>query len=168
MSPTNMPDAAPSSLPSYSDPERQSAAVTAAVCVAFALLISLTLYMLGWKTLRKPRRPTTPPSEPPNNAHHQHRVDNPLQLSNLNVQKMPERPKLAKLASGRLDSMAKVAEARTCPVCLDDFTAGTVVGQLLCGHVFCSACIELWLSKHAFTCPMWCVAQLVLRIALQS
>ncbi|KZL78272.1 hypothetical protein CT0861_07826 [Colletotrichum tofieldiae] len=160
-----MADASPSNLLSFSDHERQSGAVTAAVCVAFALLISLLLYMLAWKKLRKTRRPTTPPPTPPNNTQHQHRAEHSLQLSNLGVHKMPERPKMVKLANGRLGSMAKVAEARTCPICLGDFAAGTVVGQLLCGHVFCSACIELWLSKHAVTCPMWCVAQLMARAA---
>ncbi|KAK1992638.1 hypothetical protein LX36DRAFT_588026, partial [Colletotrichum falcatum] len=48
---------------------------------------------------------------------------------------------------------AEAADARTCPVCLDDFAAGTLVGRLPCGHVFCSACIERWVSQQTCICP---------------
>ncbi|KAK1973557.1 hypothetical protein LZ30DRAFT_610463 [Colletotrichum cereale] len=77
-----------------------------------------------------------------------------MQPNNRDVNKSPETPKPATLAGRGFGSATEVADARTCPVCLLDFAAGTAVARLPCGHVFCSACIEHWLSKHAFTCPM--------------
>ncbi|WQF83697.1 Putative Zinc finger, RING-type [Colletotrichum destructivum] len=165
MSPTSIPAAAPSSPPSPPDPGRQRWAVTAAICVAFAVLLSLILYMLAWQKLRRARHPPASPSPAsPYRAHHQETGDVTLQLTSRTTYKIPKSPKLVKVASNRIGATTDVADARTCPVCLDDFAAGTVVGRLPCGHVFCSACIELWLSKHGYTCPMWCVARLAVQI----
>ncbi|KAK2009747.1 hypothetical protein LZ32DRAFT_608162 [Colletotrichum eremochloae] len=111
--------------------------------------------MLGWKKIMRMRRPvTTPPAPQPDHAQHQRRSGIVVQRNSRTVNQSPQVPKPATLAGRRLCSTAEVANARTCPVCLDDFAAGTVVGQLPCGHVFCSACIEHWFSKHAFTCTM--------------
>ncbi|KAK2023716.1 RING/U-box [Colletotrichum zoysiae] len=154
MSPTSTPDAALSGHPSYTDYEKQPGVVTAAICVAFAFLISLLLYMLGWEKIRITRQPATPPVASPDHAQHQHTAGNLAQPRNRNVSDGPEMPKPATLAGRRLGSTAEVADATTCPVCLDDFAAGTAVGRLPCGHVFCSACIDHWLSGHSFTCPM--------------
>ncbi|EFQ30190.1 uncharacterized protein GLRG_05334 [Colletotrichum graminicola M1.001] len=58
------------------------------------------------------------------------------------------------LTGRKLGFTADGADAATCPVCLDDFATGTVAARLPCDHVFCSACIEHWVSNHTFTCPM--------------
>ena len=41
---------------------------------------------------------------------------------------------------------------KDCAVCLEEFEIGTNVTKLKCGHLFCSECIEEWLSK-SITCP---------------
>ena len=43
-------------------------------------------------------------------------------------------------------------ENNDCSVCLEEFKNGTNVTKLKCGHVFCSECIEKWLSS-SITCP---------------
>ncbi|KAK1719557.1 uncharacterized protein CLUP02_00535 [Colletotrichum lupini] len=160
MSPTSIPDAAVTDASTTWVPEKQPGAVAAALCVAFALLVGLVLYLFGWKKIRKLRH--APPPPPPPSLHlttagnHRSRHDSPdaSTLSSYSLPRLPGRARMAKLTRGKLESLAKVAEAKTCPVCLDDFVAGSVVGQLPCGHVFCSACIELWLLKHSYTCPL--------------
>ncbi|KAK1528209.1 hypothetical protein CPAR01_12767 [Colletotrichum paranaense] len=160
MSPTSIPDAAVTDASTTWVPEKQPGAVAAALCVAFALLVGLVLYLFGWKKIRKLRHPPPPP--PPPSLHlttagnHRSRHDSPdaSTLSPYSLPRLPRKARIAKLTRGKLESLAKVAEAKTCPVCLDDFVAGSVVGQLPCGHVFCSACIELWLLKHSYTCPL--------------
>lgn len=46
-------------------------------------------------------------------------------------------------------------ETGQCSICLDVFTARTrrYVRKLPCGHVFCSGCIEKWITKQSATCP---------------
>ena len=39
-----------------------------------------------------------------------------------------------------------------CAICLEEFKNGTNVTKLKCGHLFCSECIEKWLS-NSMTCP---------------
>ncbi|KAK1584909.1 uncharacterized protein LY79DRAFT_559752 [Colletotrichum navitas] len=145
MSPTSIPDAAHGGQPSHTDYEKHPVAVRAAICVAFAFLICLLLYMLGWGQIRKTRHPVPPPVPQPDHTQYQH---------NRNVNEGPGIPKPATLTCRKLSLTAEGADARPCPVCLDDFAAGTVAARLPCGHVFCSACIEHWVSNHAFTCPM--------------
>ena len=43
-------------------------------------------------------------------------------------------------------------QANDCAVCLEEFKNGTNVTKLKCGHLFCSDCIEKWLS-NSITCP---------------
>ena len=43
-------------------------------------------------------------------------------------------------------------ENNDCSVCLEEFKNGTNVIKLKCGHVFCTECIEKWLS-NSLTCP---------------
>eukprot|EP00760_Papus_ankaliazontas_P014635 PhM_4_TR16122/c6_g1_i1/m.101372/K11982/RNF115_126; E3 ubiquitin-protein ligase RNF115/126 len=49
-------------------------------------------------------------------------------------------------------------DKRSCVVCLEDFSVGSEVVQLPCGHVFCEGCIEQWLRQKR-QCPM-CRAEL--------
>ncbi|KAK2052996.1 hypothetical protein LY76DRAFT_620240 [Colletotrichum caudatum] len=148
MNPTSTPDAALGGHPSRTDYEKQPGVVTAAICVAFAFLISLLLYMLGWQKIRTTRQPATPPVASPDHAQHQRTAGNSMRPHNRRrCQNLPCLP-------GRLRR-------------LDDFAAGTAVGRLPCGHVFCSACIDHWLSSHSFTCPMWYVVLAAARVILQ-
>ncbi|KAK9286868.1 hypothetical protein L1049_015274 [Liquidambar formosana] len=49
--------------------------------------------------------------------------------------------------NGRVDEM--------CSVCLVEFEREDVVSQLSrCGHVFHTGCIEGWLHRNHFTCPL--------------
>ena len=43
-------------------------------------------------------------------------------------------------------------QANDCAVCLEEFKNGNNVTKLKCGHLFCSDCIEKWLS-NSITCP---------------
>ncbi|XP_004292319.1 PREDICTED: RING-H2 finger protein ATL18-like [Fragaria vesca subsp. vesca] len=46
-------------------------------------------------------------------------------------------------------------EAETCSVCLVEFEDEDVVSQLSkCGHVFHMDCIEKWMERNNFTCPL--------------
>ncbi|OHF02545.1 hypothetical protein CORC01_02240 [Colletotrichum orchidophilum] len=161
MSPTSILDAPVTDASTTWVPEKQPGAVAAALCVAFALLVGLVLYLFGWKKIRKhsPPPPLPPPPPPHLSAttyHYrsQHDSPNASTLSHYNMPRLPRKAQIAKLTRGKLESLTEIVEAETCPVCLDDLVAGRVVGQLPCGHVFCSACIELWLLKHAYTCPL--------------
>lgn len=43
----------------------------------------------------------------------------------------------------------------TCPICLVDFEREDAVTQLsLCGHIFHMGCIQGWLDRYQFTCPL--------------
>lgn len=43
----------------------------------------------------------------------------------------------------------------TCPICLDDFEAGTTpIRELPCGHIFHPECIDAFLSNNSSLCPM--------------
>jgi len=44
---------------------------------------------------------------------------------------------------------------QTCGICLDTYTPRTsrYVRKLPCGHVFCSKCVERWVTQHSATCP---------------
>lgn len=54
---------------------------------------------------------------------------------------------LATRDGSRLDEM--------CPICLVDFEWGDAVTQLsMCGHIFHMGCIQGWLDKYHFTCPL--------------
>ncbi|KAK9944452.1 hypothetical protein M0R45_010021 [Rubus argutus] len=45
--------------------------------------------------------------------------------------------------------------AETCSVCLVEFEDEDVVSQLSkCGHVFHMDCIEKWMERNHFTCPL--------------
>ena len=61
-----------------------------------------------------------------------------------------------------INAAAPVADAHdmeTCPVCLQEPSPATRVRRArACSHVFCSECLERWLSEHT-TCPV-CVADL--------
>ncbi|KAF6830089.1 hypothetical protein CMUS01_07894 [Colletotrichum musicola] len=154
MSATGNPDAASTTAAQAWEPAKQPSAVAAALCVAFALLTGLILYLLGWKKLLARRRTASAASMAPEEqvSHHA--------LTDLRDQTRSTRL-LARLPTARLarskydDDDGRFAVPTMCPVCLDDFAAGTLVGRLPCGHVFCSECIELWLMKHAATCPIW-------------
>ncbi|KAF4869792.1 E3 ubiquitin-protein ligase RNF181 [Colletotrichum siamense] len=154
MSPTGTPDAASSQSSEAWEPSKQPGAVAAALCVAFALLIGLGLYMFAWKKVNIHRRPFLPTSMPQSMPQNQYRTPVSIPLTRSRTIHQPTRPPLAKLAHSKLDAAAQLATATTCSVCLEDFAAGTVVAQLPCGHVFCSECIEPWLMKHAVTCPL--------------
>ena len=43
-------------------------------------------------------------------------------------------------------------QVNDCAVCLEEFKNGANVTKLKCGHLFCSECIEKWLS-NSITCP---------------
>lgn len=47
----------------------------------------------------------------------------------------------------------KVSEAATCPVCLDEFTAGGEAKEMPCKHRFHDVCILPWLEAHS-SCPV--------------
>ncbi|KAF6823135.1 hypothetical protein CPLU01_11570 [Colletotrichum plurivorum] len=163
MSPTGTPDAASTTAAQAWEPAKQPSAVAAALCVAFALLTGLILYLLGWKKLLARRRTA---SEIPHIAadeqvspHALHDLRDQARSTRL-LARLPTRPltrpPTAKLARSKYDDDdGRFAVPTMCPVCLDDFAAGTLVGRLPCDHVFCSECIELWLMKHAATCPVW-------------
>jgi len=40
-----------------------------------------------------------------------------------------------------------------CLVCLEEYKAGSRATRMLCGHLFCTACIREWL-RHANSCPV--------------
>ena len=41
-----------------------------------------------------------------------------------------------------------------CAICLDDFTEGTRLRKLPCGHVFHSTCVARWLIERSAVCPL--------------
>jgi hypothetical protein len=41
-----------------------------------------------------------------------------------------------------------------CAICLVDFRARRHVRRLPCNHLFCSTCIEKWVSGHNAVCPI--------------
>lgn len=45
-----------------------------------------------------------------------------------------------------------------CSICTENFTEGTRLRKLPCGHVFHPQCIDPWLINHARTCPLWSVS----------
>jgi len=49
-------------------------------------------------------------------------------------------------------SEVMMAQAATCPVCLEDYKLGQVVRRLPCMHFFHKRCIDQWLQRHG-TCP---------------
>lgn len=44
-------------------------------------------------------------------------------------------------------------DCATCAICLDTFRPRKHVRRLPCGHLFCSKCIQQWVSKHNAACP---------------
>ncbi|KAI9482892.1 MAG: hypothetical protein EXX96DRAFT_518803 [Benjaminiella poitrasii] len=42
----------------------------------------------------------------------------------------------------------------TCAICLDDFMADFYVRVLPCHHGYCTACIDVWLTKKSCVCPI--------------
>lgn len=43
----------------------------------------------------------------------------------------------------------------TCAICLEDFVVGASrIRELPCGHVFDSACVDLYLTEHSRKCPV--------------
>ncbi|KAF6804490.1 hypothetical protein CSOJ01_10150 [Colletotrichum sojae] len=155
MSPTGTPDASSTTPAQAWEPAKQPSAVAAALCVAFALLTGLILYLFGWKKLLARRRTASAASAV---AEEQISLRALRDLRDQDRSTRPlTRPPTAKLARSKYDDDDGRFTLPTtmCPVCLDDFAAGTLVGRLPCGHVFCSECIELWLMKHAATCPIW-------------
>lgn len=71
------------------------------------------------------------------------------------------RPKLAK---GTLEHIAPKQvyqrslvrgdhDCKECTICLDSFRPRKHVRRLPCGHLFCSKCIEKWVSQHNAACP---------------
>mmetsp|Transcript_22621 Transcript_22621/g.41241 ORF Transcript_22621/g.41241 Transcript_22621/m.41241 type:complete len:138 (-) Transcript_22621:155-568(-) len=69
-----------------------------------------------------------------------------------------------RLAQSRMvrDTLATGVEADSkecCPICLNDFVMGELLGALPCGHRLHSDCIQQWVfTKHSSvsTCPMRC------------
>lgn len=45
-----------------------------------------------------------------------------------------------------------------CSICTEDFTEGTRLRKLPCGHVFHPQCVDPWLINRARTCPLWSVS----------
>ena len=48
------------------------------------------------------------------------------------------------------------SECEQCSICLDNYTVGTIVRQLPCGHKFHDACVSEWINKPSSrrNCPM--------------
>lgn len=44
-------------------------------------------------------------------------------------------------------------DCTACAVCLTAFRPRMHVRRLPCGHLFCSKCIQKWVSNHNATCP---------------
>lgn len=45
----------------------------------------------------------------------------------------------------------------SCPVCTEDFSDGSDLRKLPCGHLYHPRCIDQWLRDFGVTCPLWCV-----------
>ncbi len=48
-----------------------------------------------------------------------------------------------------------LSDPQSCVICIEDFTRGTDVRQLPCGHMFHLPCVDPWLLRFASTCPTW-------------
>ena len=48
------------------------------------------------------------------------------------------------------------SECEQCSICLDNYTVGTIVRQLPCGHKFHDACVSEWINKPSSrrNCPL--------------
>ena len=41
-----------------------------------------------------------------------------------------------------------------CAICHQEFKVPKFVRKMPCSHLFCSTCIEQWVTKHSATCPV--------------
>lgn len=54
----------------------------------------------------------------------------------------------------RPEVQAKRLTIQACGICTEDFSKGTKVRRLPCGHIFHPRCIDPWLVNFAATCPL--------------
>ncbi|KAH8660116.1 hypothetical protein BX600DRAFT_467266 [Xylariales sp. PMI_506] len=52
-------------------------------------------------------------------------------------------------------SQTTAEKARSCAICIEDFTNGANLRQLPCGHIYHVPCIDAWLKDFAVICPLW-------------
>jgi hypothetical protein len=58
-----------------------------------------------------------------------------------------------KLLFKNLDSNLKI-NYKTCSICIDDYDDESEIRQLNCNHVFHITCIDPWLLKESYKCPL--------------
>lgn len=58
-----------------------------------------------------------------------------------------------KLLFKNLDSNLKI-NYKTCSICIDDYEEESEIRQLNCNHVFHVTCIDPWLLKESYKCPL--------------
>jgi hypothetical protein len=58
-----------------------------------------------------------------------------------------------KLLFKNLDSNLKI-NYKTCSICIDDYEEESEIRQLNCNHVFHITCIDPWLLKESYKCPL--------------
>eukprot|EP00004_Rigifila_ramosa_P007833 TRINITY_DN1900_c0_g2_i1.p2 TRINITY_DN1900_c0_g2~~TRINITY_DN1900_c0_g2_i1.p2 ORF type:complete len:332 (+),score=92.18 TRINITY_DN1900_c0_g2_i1:150-998(+) len=59
-----------------------------------------------------------------------------------------------RIAAFPVGPVADAEVGQVCPICVDPFAAGSLKRTLPCGHIFCPACIEVWLRKNSTRCPL--------------
>ena len=52
------------------------------------------------------------------------------------------------------NSDSAAGDGDTCVVCLDSFLDDDLIKILKCKHIFHACCIDEWLEKHNYKCPI--------------
>ena len=62
----------------------------------------------------------------------------------------------AAMANTTMLEVQTESECRQCSICLKNYTVGTILRHLPCGHKFNDACISEWIKKprSSLTCPL--------------
>ncbi|EFY84553.1 RING finger domain protein, putative [Metarhizium acridum CQMa 102] len=122
----------------------QTSGLASGLCIALAIIIGLTVYVLrgrifsfGANTAGMPqRRSDTLTLEA-------------LALLPIHIHDAPEQSKTSPVSS-----VASDPNDRCCSICTEPFMDGVQLRKLPCGHQFDRGCIDPWLLKRSATCPL--------------
>ncbi|KID82624.1 Zinc finger, RING/FYVE/PHD-type [Metarhizium guizhouense ARSEF 977] len=142
--PSDWPRTPPTDTPAPSNDVSRTSGLASGLCIALAIIIGLTVYVLrgrifpfgGRVAATPPRRSDTLTPEA-------------LALLPIHIHDAAD---LAETSS--VSGAAPGPNDRCCSVCTEPFMHGVQLRKLPCGHQFDRACIDPWLLKRSATCPL--------------